>query len=248
MAKSAAQEKAQAAAAAVASLGITPDKLQGMFAAQAKSSPVSLVGKLLFILGMALFGTATFNGQRHKTNARSAEAQAQKLKNANWERPIEPVGPLGPPNPAKPPYVYMYKELVDVPGTEGKKKVEMKAPEEAVKEFKDKADATDDAFQQYHIGPVKDYGTAMFKFDTDWRSDTTSRAFELKELSNEASQERNASVVGPIGFWVRWLGLILMFIGMASLAILGDKEEKLVGLLVLGLGLVWPMVNLGIIN
>ena len=247
-AKQAAQEKAQAAAAAVASLGITPDKLQGMFADQAKSSPVSLVGKLLFILGMAIFGTATFNDKRHKTNARHAEALAQKIKNANWERPIEPAAPLYPPNPAKAPYVYMYKELVEVPGTEGKKKVEMKAPQEAIDAYKEKGAAADEAFNQHHIGPVKDYGTAMFEFDTEWRANTPARAREVKELSNEASQERNAAVVGPMGFWLRWIGLAMMFIGMASLAIIGDKEEKLVGLLVLGLGLVWPMVNLGIVT
>lgn len=245
LAKQAAQEKAQAAAAAVASLGITPDKLQGMFADQAKSRPVSLVSKLLFIVGLALIGGATFADKRHKNSARFAEAEARAIKAFYWKRPQEPTAPVKPPNPKFPGYKVQWQKEKALEN--GGSVVEAEVPPTVLEDYTKAEEEYNKEMKEYNLTEVPEHAAAIWEFDQGAYPDQRGNAATIKELEREAKKGRYYATTGPIGFYLRWLGMSLMFIGMAALTVLGDKEERLVALLVMGLGLIWPMVNLGII-
>lgn len=240
-----AQEKAAAAAAAVANLGITPDKLQGMFADQAKGKPVSMIAKLMFVAGMALFSVFTFVDKRHTTLARAAEAEARALKAHHWELPLRPVKPEGPPDPERSPFKDKWQETKTLDG--GATVVTSKVPDDVKEEYK----ATKKAYEEqtvkkFDLESSKEYADAMWDFaNSRWEKVHLQKA-EEERLERTAEIERYKATVGGMGYLGRWLGMSLMFLGMGLLTLLGDKQEQLVGLLVLGLGLMWPMVNMGI--
>jgi hypothetical protein len=247
LAKQAAQEKAQAAAAAVASLGITPDKLQGMFADQAKSGPVSLVGKLMFVLGMAIFATFTFMDMRHRTAARQNEAEARAIKAHHWQRPLKPQAPEGPPDPSSGAFNQKWQAERTLDG--GGTVIESKVPDDVKENFKKlREDYTANAKKKHILEAMQEYSADMYDFAMANYASAHEKRMEAERLKQEAEEHRYNATVGTLGFYARWLGLVLMFVGMGALAILGSKEESLVALLVMGLGLIWPMVNLGIIR
>tara|TARA_R110002072_G_scaffold184592_1_gene341119 strand:+ start:60 stop:842 length:783 start_codon:yes stop_codon:yes gene_type:complete len=246
LARQGAQEKAAAAAAAVASLGITPDKLQGMFADQAKSRPVSLVSKLLFIVGLALVGGATFADMRHKSNSRYADAEARAIKAKYWKRPLRPQSPVGPPNPKFPDYKVQWQKEKALEN--GGSTVEAEVPADVLKAYEAAKEEHTKLLKDYNLVTIPEHAAAIWEFDTGRYDGLNPDAKRIEELQREAEAARFYATTGSFGFYLRWIGMGLMFLGMGALAILGEKEERLVALLILGLGLIWPMVNLGIIT
>ncbi|MGE0711027.1 MAG: hypothetical protein AB7N76_28480 [Planctomycetota bacterium] len=249
----AAQQRAAQAAAAMASVGVSPDKLQGMLADQVKAKPVSMIGKVLFVVGFALFSLTTFVGGWNRAAYKAANGEIGAIKARNWDEPIEPGMPKEAPDPTKGEYRYMYGAMADVQGSDPPKKqfkIDITADmQKAIDEDnKKRKEAFEKARDDWHTGPYKEYAEAKWKYDLEfWKDNPHEKITRINELTQAAAKARHKSGISVMGYFVRWLGLGLMFLGMALLAVLGDKQEQLVALLVLGIGLIWPMVNMGFI-
>lgn len=226
-------------------MGITPDKLQGMFADQAKGKPVSMVAKLMFVIGLAIVAMFTFLDKRHATLAKAASAEARALKAHYWEVPQAPARPEPPPNPEKSPFKNKWQETKELEN--GASVTSAKVPDDVKEEYKALRKAYDEqTMRVYNMEEQVSYAGEMWDFAMDNYVNAHERKAQMEQKEREAEQERYKATMGGLGYLGRWLGMTLMFIGMALLALLGDKQEQLVGLLVMGLGLMWPMVNMGI--
>ena len=108
--------------------------------------------------------------------------------------------------------------------------------------------AADKALFEYRQSDLKDYAIEAYKYALDTYEDMPSRQAEVRDLEIAAEKYRHAATQSSLGYLVRWAGMTMMFLGMSILAITGEKNEQLVALLIMGLGLIWPIVNLGIVT
>ena len=241
-AASAAQDAAAAAQA----------KMRAELEQQVKGKPQVLVAKLLFILGMALFASCTFLNKWNAVKARAAQAEIGAIKADYWSKPERPIPPAKPPSPKTAPFdeafsIYETKELPSGGSTTSEKTDEeaLKAEMEAYEKRKTESDK---AYFEYRQNDLRDYAIEAYKWELDNYEDEPARKAEVRDLERSVAKYRYAATQSSLGYLVRWLGMAMMFLGTSILAITGEKNEQLVALLIMGLGLIWPIVNLGIVT
>ncbi|MEZ6185257.1 MAG: hypothetical protein R3F62_09650 [Planctomycetota bacterium] len=215
--------------AALAGLPVSATDLQKLLGTS--GSPLSTAGKALFLLGFLVFGTCTFLQNWTRTKAASLRASAESVENFHWGFPTkEPNAPRWPPNPDSTDHNWAFWKVEDGKGT-------VDVPASEIKQYEDWRDKAKEKGEEWKAEERRDYYQRRYQWwisnYDDWHEEVTQAQLDREQ----AEALSNAAVMGVFGYFVRWFGIGCMVIGMGLLLLKGERNEQLVAVLVLGVGL-----------
>lgn len=217
--------------AALSGMPMSADSLQKMLGAS--GSPLSTAGKALFLVGFLVFGTCTFWQNWSRTKAAELNAYAESVENLYWQIPEkEPDDPRYPPNPDSSNYNWAYWVKKD----NGEYGVDV--PASATKEYEKLSEEVKERAEAFKADERREYYETKFEFWMNNYEDWHETVNEARDARRNAASYRNSAIMGVKGYFFRWLGIGCMFLGMAFLALKGERNEQLIAVLVIGLGLV----------
>ncbi|MCA8923819.1 MAG: hypothetical protein KDD82_18560, partial [Planctomycetes bacterium] len=229
-AQDAAAQAAASVQAALAGLPVSADSLQRLLGGS--GSPLSTAGRALFVVGFLVFGTCTFLQNWTRTKASSLRAYAEKVENLEWGFPKkEPDDPRYPPNPASTDNNWAYWVKKDN-GDYG-----VDVPASAIKEHEDLSKEVKERIEEWKRNERKDYYQQRMDWWSDHYEDWHDEVNAARQARQDSERLTNEAVMGVFGYFVRWFGIGCMFLGMTLLALKGERNEQLVALIVIGIGL-----------
>jgi hypothetical protein len=212
------------------------DKMAEMMAAGGANPQVAMMGKGLFLLGFLIFGIFTFlQGWSLASVAGTAAGVAKEKLERDWElgpNPGEFPGLELPPNPDSDRYKMAWYVLKD-----GDEEFEVDEDDKKkYEELKDDDDKEKDAEQDWKK-KQRDWTKKLYKWEKSNWEGRNKRRLESKETMMSAQKAAFGFHVGVVGYILRALSVLLMFLGLGAVSMKGETSEKAAAVVGLAIGL-----------